>query len=31
VDLDATDEFADYMNETYPLALQKLKEIWQAQ
>ncbi|MFY7946442.1 MAG: SRPBCC domain-containing protein [Bacteroidia bacterium] len=31
VDLDATDEFADYMNETYPLALQKLKEMWQAQ
>ena len=31
VDLDATDEFADYMNETYPLALQKLKEMCEAQ
>lgn len=27
VDLDTTEEFADYMNETYPLALDKLKEI----
>ena len=27
VDLDATDEFVDCMNEHYPLALNKLKEI----
>lgn len=27
VDLDTTEEFADYMNETYPKALKKLKEI----
>ncbi|HMT27804.1 MAG TPA: SRPBCC domain-containing protein [Bacteroidia bacterium] len=26
VDLDTTEDFVDYMNETYPLALQKLKE-----
>jgi hypothetical protein len=30
VDLDATDEFVDYMNEHYPLALNKLKEICEA-
>lgn len=30
VDLDATDEFADYMNETYPQALLKLKEMCEA-
>lgn len=27
VDLDTTEEFVDYMNETYPKALDKLKEI----
>ena len=27
VDLDTTDDFTDYMNEHYPLALQKLKEL----
>ena len=27
VDLDTTEDFLDYMNETYPKALQKLKEI----
>jgi hypothetical protein len=27
VDLDSTDEFVDYMNENYPKALNKLKEI----
>lgn len=27
VDLDTTEDFVDYMNETYPQALQKLKEI----
>lgn len=27
VDLDMTEEFLDYMNETYPKALSKLKEI----
>ncbi len=27
VDLDTTDEFIDYMNENYPKALEKLKEI----
>lgn len=27
VDLDTTDDFLDYMNETYPKALAKLKEI----
>jgi hypothetical protein len=27
VDLDATEDFVDYMNETYPKALNKLKEI----
>ncbi|MBS3913371.1 MAG: SRPBCC domain-containing protein [Bacteroidetes bacterium] len=27
VDLDTTEEFVDYMNETYPQALEKLKEI----
>lgn len=27
VDLDTTDDFIDYMNEHYPLALQKLKEL----
>lgn len=27
VDLDCTDDFIDYMNETYPKALNKLKEI----
>jgi hypothetical protein len=27
VDLDTTEEFLDYMNETYPKALDKLKEI----
>lgn len=27
VDLDTTEDFADYMNETYPKALNKLKEI----
>lgn len=27
VDLDCTEEFLDYMNETYPKALDKLKEI----
>src|SRR5690606_35891440 len=27
VDLDIVEEFADYMNEKYPKALQKLKEI----
>ena len=27
VDLDTTEEFLDYMNETYPKALNKLKEI----
>ena len=27
LDLDITEEFADYMNETYPKALEKLKEI----
>ena len=30
VDLDATDEFVEYMNEHYPLALNKLKEICEA-
>lgn len=30
VDLDTTDEFADYFNETYPQALDKLKEICEA-
>ncbi|MBS4029478.1 MAG: SRPBCC domain-containing protein [Ignavibacteriales bacterium] len=27
VDLDATEDFVDYMNQTYPKALDKLKEI----
>ena len=27
VDLDITDDFVDYMNETYPKALDKLKEL----
>lgn len=27
VDLDSTEEFVDYMNQTYPKALEKLKEI----
>jgi len=27
VDLDTTEDFVDYMNETYPQALEKLKEI----
>lgn len=27
VDLDATDDFVDYMNDTYPKALEKLKEL----
>lgn len=27
VDLDTTEDFLDYMNETYPKALEKLKEI----
>jgi hypothetical protein len=27
VDLDTTEEFVDYMNENYPKALDKLKEI----
>jgi hypothetical protein len=27
VDLDTTEDFSDYMNETYPKALEKLKEI----
>ena len=27
VDLDATDDFVDYMNQTFPKALEKLKEI----
>lgn len=27
VDLDTTEDFVDYMNEKYPLALQRLKEI----
>lgn len=27
VDLDTSDDFVDYMNEKYPLAMQKLKEI----
>jgi len=27
VDLDTTEDFVDYMNETYPTALSKLKEI----
>jgi len=27
VDLDSTDEFVDYMNETYPKALEALKEL----
>lgn len=27
VDLDTTEDFLDYMNQTYPLALNKLKEI----
>jgi len=27
VDFDCTEEFLDYMNETYPKALDKLKEI----
>lgn len=27
VDLDTTEDFADYMNETYPVALVKLKEL----
>lgn len=27
VDVDATDDFLDYLNETYPKALDKLKEI----
>ncbi len=27
VDLDTTEEFADYMNQTYPKALDKLKEL----
>lgn len=27
VELDATDDFLTYMNETYPKALNKLKEI----
>ncbi|HNR20577.1 MAG: SRPBCC domain-containing protein [Bacteroidetes bacterium] len=27
VDLDTTEDFVDYMNETYPKALEKLKEI----
>lgn len=27
VDLDTTEDFLDYMNETYPKALDKLKEI----
>jgi hypothetical protein len=27
VELDSLDEFAEYMNQTYPLALEKLKEI----
>jgi hypothetical protein len=27
VELDSLDEFAQYMNQTYPLALEKLKEI----
>ena len=31
VDLDAIDEFADYMNETYPQALLKLKEMCEVQ
>lgn len=31
VDLDTTEEFLDYMNETYPKALAKLKEICEKQ
>ena len=27
VDLDTSDDFVEYMNEKYPLAMQKLKEI----
>ena len=27
VDLDTTEDFVEYMNETYPMALEKLKEI----
>ncbi|MCF8237757.1 MAG: hypothetical protein K9I85_06350 [Saprospiraceae bacterium] len=27
VDLDATDDLLDYMNQTYPMALEKLKEL----
>ncbi len=27
VDMDTTDDFVDYMNETYPKALDKLKEV----
>jgi len=27
VDLDTTDDFVDFMNETYPKALDTLKEI----
>jgi hypothetical protein len=27
IDLDTADEFEDYMNEAYPKALQKLKEL----
>ncbi len=27
VELDTTEDFSDFMNETYPIALQKLKEI----
>jgi hypothetical protein len=27
VDLDTTEDFLDYMNETYPKALEKLKEM----
>ena len=27
VDLDVTEDFIDYMNETYPTALDKLKEL----
>ena len=27
VDLDTTEDFLDYMNQTYPKALEKLKEI----
>ncbi len=31
VELDTTEDFVDYMNETYPLALDKLKEICEKQ